>query len=80
MAAGGPPALQVVHILSRPPHEWEGETGHLDDEKLERLCGPRLKTSLFFLCCPPALLRGLVPILVELGVPYERISYEYFSL
>ncbi len=80
MAAGSRPALQVVHILSRPGEGWPGERGRLDKEKLARLCGGRLDSATFFLCCPPLMTRSLVKILRELGVPYRRITYEYFSL
>ena len=37
--AGRGPELQVVHVLSRPGEAWSGEKGHLDREKLARLCG-----------------------------------------
>jgi predicted ferric reductase len=80
MTAGNRPDLQVVHILSRPHDAWQGERGHLDREKLGRLCGDRLATSTFFLCCPPPMTKSLVQILGDLGVPYSRLSYEYFSL
>jgi predicted ferric reductase len=80
MELGSKPDLRVVHVLSRPGEAWQGETGHLDQEKLARLCGDRLAASTFFLCCPPAMIESLVPILRNLGVPDSRISYEYFSL
>ncbi len=80
MAVGSRPDLQVVHILSRPQEAWQGEKGHLDQEKLGRLCGGRLATGTFFLCCPPPMLKSMVQALLALWVPYSRISYEYFSL
>lgn len=80
MEAGGRPDLKVVHILSRPGATWQGERGHLDHEKLARLGGGRLATSAFWLCCPPPMIKSLVAILRDLGVPYGRISYEFFSL
>ncbi|MCX5888773.1 MAG: oxidoreductase, partial [Deltaproteobacteria bacterium] len=80
MAAGDRPQLEVAHILSRPGEAWTGERGHLDREKLARLCGDRLAKSTFFLCCPPVMTKGLMRLLGELGVPYSRLSYEYFSL
>jgi ferredoxin-NADP reductase len=70
----------VVHILSRPGETWEGERGHLDQAAIQRLAGDRLKSSLFFLCCPPPLTKSLLGLLQGLGVPKERISLEYFSL
>ena len=80
MAGAEAPQVEVVHILTRPDSNWPGESGRLDREKLGRLCGERLKASVFFLCCPPPMTRGLVASLKELGVPISRISYEYFSL
>lgn len=77
---GRGPKLQVVHVLSRPEETWPGEKGHLDREKLARLCGERLGTASFFLCCPPPLIHSLVPILRDLAVADSRIHFEYFSL
>ncbi len=74
------PQVEVVHILSQPPENWQEETGRIDREKLQRLCGDRLGKSLFFLCCPPPMIQSLVAILEGLGVPTSHISYEYFSL
>jgi predicted ferric reductase len=78
--AGRRPELQVVHVLSRPEEAWPGEQGHLDREKLARLCGKRLETASFFLCCPPPLLLSLLPVLRDLAVADSRIHFEYFSL
>ena len=80
MELGSKPDLRVVHVLTRPNEAWQGEKGHVDQEKLARVCGDRLATSTFFLCCPPAMIQSLVQILGDLGVPDSRISYEYFSL
>ena len=80
MAGAEAPQVEVVHILTRPDSNWPGESGRLDREKLRRLCGDRLGSSVFLLCCPPPMIQGLVASLRELGVPMSRISYEYFSL
>jgi predicted ferric reductase len=77
---GTKPQLQVIHLLTHPDAGWQGEQGRLDREKIQRLCGNRLTTSTFFLCCPPPLTTALVQILAELGVPDSRISFEHFSL
>ena len=74
------PELKVVHILSRPGAAWQGEKGHLDQESLLRLAGDRLANAMFFLCCPPPMTKNLWHLLRSLGVPDERISFEYFSL
>ncbi len=80
MAGGEKPNLQVVHILTQPSSAWQGESGRLDREKLQRLCAAHLAHSTFLLCCPPPMIQSLLTILNDLGVPTSRISYEYFSL
>lgn len=80
MEAGRRPDLKVVHILTRPEAAWPGETGRLDRIKVAQLCGDRLATGTFWLCCPPPMIRKMVEILRDLGVPYGRLSYEYFAL
>lgn len=80
MATGDRPQLEVAQILTHPADGWQGERGRLDRDKLARLCGDRLATSGFLLCCPPPMIKELVQILGDLGVPWPRISYEYFSL
>ncbi|MCX5893355.1 MAG: hypothetical protein NTW80_10380 [Deltaproteobacteria bacterium] len=80
MEAESRPELKVAHILSKPGEDWQGETGHLDREKLARLVGDRLATSTFFICCPPPMLQGLLQSLRDLGVAEARIHFEYFSL
>ncbi len=80
LAAGSKPEFKVIHILSHPGEAWEGETGRLDRVKIKELCGDRLENSRFFLCCPPPMTESLCQILRGLGVPDERISFEYFSL
>ena len=80
MEANPQPELKVVHILSRASEAWQGERGHLDREAIMRLAGDRLSTAMFFLCCPPPMTRSLWRLLKGMGVPAERISYEYFSL
>jgi len=80
LEAGSKPEVRLVHILSQPGETWPGEKGHLDREKLVRFTGDRLDSSTFFLCCPPAMIQGLVQTLVDLGVAEKRIHFEYFSL
>jgi predicted ferric reductase len=77
--AGGFPALEVIHVLSQPPADWDGPTGRLDTASLLSLCGgPAGKT--FFLCCPPAMAAGLIRGLRGAGVEPGRIHADYFGL
>lgn len=80
LEAGEKPSLRVVHIISRPGADWTGEQGHLNQEKLQRLCGDRLAWSTFFLSGPPGLVAAMLATLEKVGVDSSRICVEYFAL
>jgi len=73
------PRLRVVHVLSQPSASWDGETGFIDGEKLERLCG-ELRGKGFYVCGPPPMMRQVTRALRRLGVPSARVHYERFAL
>ena len=78
LGAGGYPQLKVVHILSKPGGDWPGETGHVDRENIERLCGGNLDRA-FYVCGPKGLLKATLKNLRDLGVAKNRIHFESFS-
>jgi predicted ferric reductase len=77
--SGGFPALETIHILSRPPDDWVGPIGRLDTECLNSLCGG-LSGKAFFICCPPIMASGLIRGLRDAGVGPGRIHADYFGL
>ena len=77
--SGEYPRLEVVHVLSRPDEGWQGETGHVDREKIERLCGKDLGEKVFYVCGLPPMLKAVISALEDLQVPEERIRMEIFS-
>jgi predicted ferric reductase len=77
--AGGFPTLNLVHVLSQPPADWDGPAGRLDTELLRSLCGG-FAGKTFFLCCPPLMASALIRGLQGAGVGSERIHADYFGL
>ncbi len=77
---GGHPKLRVIHVLSNPGTEWEGEAGRIDRDRLERLCGGKYTGRAFYVCGPPGLLGTVVDALERSGVEAKRIHTEIFSL
>lgn len=79
MEAGANPSLKVVHVLSSPGSDWNGETGHVDRERIERHTG-RVVGKAFYVCGPPPMSANIIGTLRDMGVPYNRIRTEVFSL
>jgi predicted ferric reductase len=79
IAAGQWLNLQLVHVLSRPEGHWSGESGHIDQEKIEKFCGSNLQEKVFYICGPLRLSKTLISTLRNMGVPDKRIRHEIFS-
>jgi predicted ferric reductase len=77
--AGGYPRLKTVHVLSKPGKDWPGEIGHVDRERIERLCDGDFKDRAFYVCGPKGMLHATLKNLRDLGVAQNRIHYEIFS-
>lgn len=73
------PKLKVVHCLSSPATGWQGETGRIDRERIERWCGKTIEKKAFYICGPPGLLESTIANLRAMGVPDSLMHIEIFS-
>ena len=80
MESASAPRIKVVHVLSKPSEEWKGEHGHLDRQKVERLCGGDLPERAFYVCMPPVAMDAVIGCLRNAGVPAKQIHFERFNL
>jgi len=72
--------LTLVHVLERPPADWEGETGYVTADVLARHLPSSYRRFQFFICGPDPMMDAAEAALVELGVPAERIHTERFDM
>lgn len=79
MAGGEQPNLKLVHVLSRPGDDWEGERGHVDGEMIDRHCREIMSRAVFYVCGPPGLAETVLAALRERGVGDARIRREEFT-
>ncbi len=80
MTTGERPRVKLIHVLSQPDQNWSGESGFVDREKLERFLDNGYREKMFYLCGPPPMMKKVIADLTTLGVPEDRIEYEFFSL
>lgn len=75
--------LLLVHVLSREADADVPElNGRIDEAKIERLLGSLVnvgEVEHFFLCGPDTLIKTARTKLMDLGVPRERIHFEFFK-
>jgi len=73
-------SLAVVHVLTRPPANWTGESGYVTAEVFARHLPPGFRRLQFFICGPDPMMDAAEKALVELGVPAERVHTERFDM
>jgi predicted ferric reductase len=72
--------LRLVHVIEKPPEDWEGEAGLLDREILKRHLPDDRRGLVALLCGPPPLTAAAQGALVEIGLAPARIESELFEL
>lgn len=70
----------TIFVLSEPPEGWTGETGMIDSASLDRAFTPEeVRSWLFVLCGPPAMMDAVEDHLIARGAPSDRILSERFD-
>jgi predicted ferric reductase len=72
--------LKVVHLLEEPHEEWEGESGLVTRELLERHLPEEPLNFQYFVCGPTPLMDVTEISLREMGIPWQRIYSERFEI
>ena len=72
--------LRVVPVLEEPPAEWTGEQGYLTVDALRRHLPPQYRRFQYLVCGPEAMMDAVEPMLLQLGVPVDRIHTERFVM
>lgn len=76
-----PTRFQLIHVLSREPHQVPLFQGRIDAEKLELLAKTLIDVDAvdeWYLCGPLDMVETLTDTLGALGVETDRVHYELF--
>ncbi|MFN3662917.1 MAG: ferric reductase-like transmembrane domain-containing protein [Yoonia sp.] len=72
--------LTLIHVLDDPPDDWDGESGMIDDEKLQRHLPPASRDWPHLLCGPGPMIAAVKQALHDMGVAERHIDNEIFEL
>jgi predicted ferric reductase len=74
--------LNLVHVLEKPPTDWNGEAGFVTRAVLERHLPKTNKrnTVEIFICGPQPMINAVEKALTQLGVPFGDFHSERFDL
>jgi predicted ferric reductase len=72
--------LKVTHVLREPPEDWQGETGYVDQELLDRYIPKRRGTRQYFICASSKMMDQVERALHDLHVPVTNVHLEHYNL
>lgn len=74
--------LKVVHVLEKPPEGWQGESGYITAELLDRHLPADRQPNRYetFICGPQIMMDNVEQALVQIGVPLGDFHSERFDL
>ena len=74
------PNLEVVHVISRPGDGWDGETGRIRADVLDRVLPTDRRERAYFLCASGPVMDAVTVALATLGIPDAHVSAERFAM
>jgi predicted ferric reductase len=74
--------LNLVHVLEKPPADWDGETGFVTRAVLERHLSKASKPNSLeiFICGPQPMINAVENALTQMRVPFGDFHSERFDL
>jgi predicted ferric reductase len=72
--------LKVIHVLSHASPGWDGETGHVDADLLDRCLPARREHLQYFICGSAPMMDAVEEAVAKLGVPPEHVHSERFVM
>jgi len=72
--------LTVVYVLRKTHDDWEGDTGYVDKELLEKYIPIHRGSRHYFVCAAPVMMDTVERALFELDVPVTNVHMEHFDL
>lgn len=72
--------LRVIHVLGQPPAGWQGETGYVTREVLERHLPADHEDWHYFICGPIPMIAAVERALLAMDVPLKMIHTENYEM
>jgi len=72
--------LTLVHVLTEPPADWQGESGFITPQLLQKTLPSDAHKFEYFLCGPQPMSHAVHQGLNTLQVPLSQIHFELFDL
>jgi predicted ferric reductase len=72
--------LDLIHILENPPEGWEGESGFIRAEILDRHLPENRNELQYFVCGPIPMINAVEKAIAELNIPKQNLHTERYEM
>ena len=72
--------LNMVHVLEKPPDDWQGEAGFITAEVLKKHLPENYKECTYFMCGPLPMIKTVQGALHAVEVPARKIHTEQYEM
>ncbi|MGF1567752.1 MAG: ferric reductase-like transmembrane domain-containing protein [Nodosilinea sp.] len=72
--------LTIIYVLRHGHEGWDGETGYVDQQLLERYIPLHRGSRQYFVCAAAAMMDTVEAALLDLEVPVTQVHMEHFNL
>lgn len=72
------PNIKIIYTITHPDDQWKGETGRISEELIKKYVSNILEPR-YYIVGPPSMVSAIEEIVLEMGVPNERIFIENFT-
>lgn len=73
-------SLKVIHVLEKPPADWQGESGFINAATLKKYLPAEKNSMFYFICGPPPMMEAMEKALLDEKISFQNIEMEYFNL
>jgi predicted ferric reductase len=72
--------LELVHVLERPPEDWQGEKGFINADIFRKYLPDDYRSYTYFLCGPLPMINAVEGALAKLHVPALHVFSEQYEM
>jgi predicted ferric reductase len=72
--------LQVIHVLEKPGPDWEGESGYITVDVLDRHLPTQREELVYFICGPTPMIHLVKKSLRQLEISHRQIYEELYEM
>ncbi len=72
--------MKLIHVLERPPEDWDGESGFINTDILQRHLPEDYQDWTYFLCGPLPMIEAVEGCMEKLDIPPSHVFSEQYEM